>query len=252
MGAVVGKFRTRNRNVNYLTRFINIETLSFQWLLQASRCYWFGLTTIPGTNFVVRRSILESINGWNDQALTEDTELTIRIYDFGYTIFWYPHAVTWEQEPESLRVWMKQRTRWARGNLWIISQYLLRIFQLKDRKIGTDIVYFAFTYFVFFAAVIISDVLFVLGAFGIVRLSIDAPLSLIWLLAYALFVTETFISLSLERGEGSLSNLFLICLMYFTYCQLWIILVFKALYESLKDKIQGKGFHWYKTERSSN
>ena len=252
LGAVVGKFRTRNRNVNYLTCFINIETLSFQWLLQASRCYWFGLTTIPGTNFVVRRSILESINGWNDQALTEDTELTIRIYDFGYTIFWYPHAVTWEQEPESLRVWMKQRTRWARGNLWIISQYLLRIFQLKDRKIGTDIVYFAFTYFVFFAAVIISDILFVLGALGIVRLSIDAPLSLIWMLAYALFVTETFISLSLERGEGSLSNLFLICLMYFTYCQLWIILVFKALYESLKDKIQGKGFHWYKTERSSN
>ena len=106
--------------------------------------------------------------------------------------------------------------------------------------------------FVFFAAVIVSDVLFVLGAFDIVRLSIDAPLSLIWMLAYALFVTETFISLSLERGEGSLSNLLLIGLMYFTYCQLWIILVFKALYESLKDKIQGKGFHWYKTERSSN
>ena len=50
--------------------------------------------------------------------------------------------------------------------------------------------------------------MFVLGALGIVRLSIDAPLSLIWMLAYALFVTETFISLSLERGEGSLSNLF--------------------------------------------
>ena len=92
------------------------------------------LLLFPELTLLCGGSILESINGWNDQALTEDTELTIRIYDFGYTIFWYPHAVTWEQEPESLRVWMKQRTRWARGNLWIISQYLLRIFQLKDRK----------------------------------------------------------------------------------------------------------------------
>lgn len=252
LGAVVGKFRTRNRDVSLLTRFINIETLSFQWLLQASRCYFFGLTTIPGTNFIIRRSILESIGGWNNQALTEDTELTIRIYEAGYSIDWYPHAVTWEQEPETLRVWIKQRTRWARGNLWIISQYLMKIFTLKNRKIGSDIIYFAFTYFVFFAAVIVSDVLFVLGALGIVRVAVDGPIFLIWVFAYALFIAETFISLSLERGEGNAGNLLLICLMYFTYCQLWIVLVFKALYESTRDRITGKGFHWYKTERSAH
>ena len=28
-GAVIGKFRTRNRNASLLTRFINIETLAF-------------------------------------------------------------------------------------------------------------------------------------------------------------------------------------------------------------------------------
>ncbi|MSE22766.1 glycosyltransferase, partial [Lactobacillus parabuchneri] len=31
-GAVIGKFRTRNKNASLLTRFINIETLSFQWM----------------------------------------------------------------------------------------------------------------------------------------------------------------------------------------------------------------------------
>ena len=59
LGAVVGKFRTRNKDVSWLTRFINIETLSFQWLLQAGRCHFFGITTIPGTNFIIRRSLLE-------------------------------------------------------------------------------------------------------------------------------------------------------------------------------------------------
>lgn len=36
-GAVIGKFRTRNKNASLLTRFINIETLSFQWMAQAGR-----------------------------------------------------------------------------------------------------------------------------------------------------------------------------------------------------------------------
>jgi Glycosyltransferases, probably involved in cell wall biogenesis len=42
LGAVVGKFRTRNKDKNLLTRFINIETLSFQWLIQASRNYFLA------------------------------------------------------------------------------------------------------------------------------------------------------------------------------------------------------------------
>lgn len=252
LGAVVGKFRTRNKEASLLTRFINVETLSFQWLLQAGRCHFFGITTIPGTNFIVRRSLLESMNGWNVNALTEDTELTIRIYDSGYRIFWLPHAVTWEQEPETLRVWIKQRTRWAQGNMWIIGQYVFKLFTLKDLRISVDIIYFTFTYFVFFVSIIISDVIFILGLMGLVKLTVVGPFSIIWLLAYALFIAETYISLSLERGEGNGKNLALTALMYFTYSQLWIFLVFRASYLLVKRKIKrDSSFHWYKTERST-
>lgn len=39
LGAALGMFRTGNRNRNLLTRCINIEGLSFQWILQAAgRC----------------------------------------------------------------------------------------------------------------------------------------------------------------------------------------------------------------------
>jgi cellulose synthase/poly-beta-1,6-N-acetylglucosamine synthase-like glycosyltransferase len=252
LGAVVGKFRTRNKDASLLTRFINVETLSFQWLLQAGRCHFFGITTIPGTNFIVRRSLLESMNGWNVNALTEDTELTIRIYDSGYRIFWLPHAVTWEQEPETLRVWIKQRTRWAQGNMWIIGQYVFKLFTLKDLRISADIIYFTFTYFVFFVSIIISDVIFILGLMGLVKLTVSGPFSIIWLLAYALFIAETYISLSLERGEGNGKNLALTALMYFTYSQLWILLVFRASYLLVKRMIKkDSSFHWYKTERST-
>lgn len=117
-GAIVGKFRVVNANQNILTRLINIETLTFQWLAQAGRWFWFKMTTIPGTNFAIRRTILEELGGWDEKALSEDTELSIRVYNLGYYIRFFPSAITWEQEPENLKVWWKQRTRWARGNLY--------------------------------------------------------------------------------------------------------------------------------------
>ena len=251
LGAVVGKFRTRNRDTNLLTKFINVETLNFQWIVQAGRCSMFGLTTITGTNFVVRRKILDEIGGWNIKALTEDTELTVRIYEHGYRITWLPDAVTWEQEPEKLGIWLRQRTRWARGNMWVISYYMRRLFSLKNMRISSDVVYFFITYVAFFYSIIVSDTIFLLGLAGVVHLSISGPFLIIWILAYILFVMETFISISFERGEATFANFFIICLMYFTYCQLWLYVVLRSVLVSLKDKITGKSFHWYKTERSS-
>ena len=252
LGAVVGKFRTRNKDASWLTRCINVETLSFQWLLQAGRCYFFGITTIPGTNFIIRRSLLESMGGWNTSALTEDTELTVRIYESGYRIYWLPHSVTWEQEPETLRVWMKQRTRWAEGNMWIMGQYFFRLLTLHNPRIRVDVVYFAFTYFAFFLSIIVSDTIFLLGLLGISHITLTGPFIVIWLLAYVLFVAETYLSLSLERGEGTWQNFLRTAIMYFTYSQLWLILVFKAAFLLLKRAFsRDKSFHWYKTERSS-
>ena len=111
--AVVGKFRVLNATENLLTRFINIETLTFQWLAQAGRWHWFKMTTIPGTNFAIRRSVIEKLGGWDEKAISEDTELSFRVYNAGYHIRFFPAAITWEQEPETLKVWWKQRMRWA-------------------------------------------------------------------------------------------------------------------------------------------
>jgi len=51
LGAVLGKFRTSNRMKNILTRFINVETLSFQSILQAGRWKLFRVATLPGGTF---------------------------------------------------------------------------------------------------------------------------------------------------------------------------------------------------------
>ncbi|TSA23339.1 glycosyltransferase family 2 protein, partial [bacterium] len=47
LGGVIGKFRTVNKNATLLTRFINIETLSFQSILQAGRWQMHNIATLP-------------------------------------------------------------------------------------------------------------------------------------------------------------------------------------------------------------
>lgn len=248
-GAIVGKFRVINAKNTWLTRFINIETICFQWMAQAGRWSWFKVATIPGTNFIIRRDLMERLGGWDVKAMAEDTELTIRVYDLGYHIRFFPKAITWEQEPETLKVWWNQRLRWARGNQYVVLKFMSQIFKLKRKRIIFDLFYFFFTYFLFFLGVIISNALFVANLFYDLPLSVGNVALVLWGLAFLLFIAEVTIALSIERTEMTRKNFFYIFLMYFTYSQMWIILVLHALFLETKRMILGQEARWYKTER---
>ncbi len=117
---------------------------------------------------------------------------------------------------------------------------------LKPRRIGLELLYSLWLYYVFFAAIAISDVLFVLSATGLVRISVPGPYGFVWLFAYVTFVLQLIIALAYERGEESAQNILLTMLMYFTYCQLWIPVVARAFYD---DFILRRPLKWAKTER---
>lgn len=248
-GAMVGKFRVVNATKNWLTRFINIETICFQWMAQAGRWYWFGIATIPGTNFAIRRSIIEELGGWDDSAIAEDTELTIRVYNLGYHIRFFPKAITWEQEPENLKVWWRQRTRWARGNQYVVLKFLGKMFTLKQKKIMFDIFYFFFTYFLFFIGVLISGGIFIANLIFDLQLPVGIIATVLWVLAVLLFLTEVMIALSIEKNQLTAKNIFYVVLMYFTYSQLWLVLVMVSLILELRRIIKKEDSKWYKTER---
>lgn len=247
--ATVGKFRVINADETWLTRFINIETICFQWMAQGGRWKWFKIATIPGTNFAIRRSVLESLGGWDVKALAEDTELTIRVYNMGYHIRFFPKAITWEQEPENLKVWWKQRTRWARGNQYVVLKFLTQFMTLKRKSIIFDLFYFFFTYFLFFFGVILSNALFITNLFVDIHLTVGNIAIILWILAFLLFLGEVMITLSIEKTEMNRKNFFYVILMYFTYSQMWIVLVVWSLFLEIKRAITRQEVQWYKTER---
>lgn len=249
LGAVIGKFRTRNRDTNLLTRFINVETLSFQWMAQAGRWKLFKLCTIPGTNFIMRREIVERIGGWDVKALAEDTEISFRIYMMGYKIKFQPKAATWEQEPQTVKVWFKQRTRWAKGNIYVIVKNIPLLFDRKAATVRFDILYFLSIYFLLLTSLVMSDILLILNALGYVTTTIAGFSSFLWLLAVTLFVVGTYVTLVTEKGEMRLSNVWIIMLMYVSYCQLWMVVAAYGLHTYLKDLVFKREAKWYKTER---
>lgn len=249
LGAVTGKFRTRNKNVNLLTRFINIETLSFQWMSTGGRWKLFKLCMIPGTNFVLRRRIIEEIGGWDCKALAEDTEISFRIYMMGYIIKFLPQAVTWEQEPQTLAVWFKQRSRWVKGNIYVMVKFSKLLFNPRARRIWFDLLYNIFMYVVLLINLTISDVALLLGLFGILEVDIAGFNNIVWVMAISLFILSIFLTLTTERGEFHFSNLLLIMLMYFTYCKAWLFVAIFGLFMYIKDMVQKKETKWYKTER---
>lgn len=248
-GAMVGKFRVSNAKRTLLTRFINIETIGFQWMAQAGRWYWFKMTTIPGTNFMIRRSLIEKLGGWDAKALAEDTELSVRVYNEGYYIRFFPAAITWEQEPETWGVWWRQRIRWARGNQYVIMKFLFQFFRLKRKAILFDLLYFFFTYFLFFFGVILSNIIFITNLFIDLGLTVGVVTVILWILAYLLYVTQVFITLSIEKTEMTWTNFLIVLFMYFTYSQLWLLLVLRALLAEGKRMIFQEEIVWDKTER---
>ncbi|MBO0469394.1 glycosyltransferase family 2 protein [Enterococcus sp. DIV0242_7C1] len=250
-GAVIGKFRTRNKDTNLLTRFINIETLAFQWMAQAGRFELFKLCTIPGTNFVVRRSIIEAIGGWDDKALAEDTEISFRIYMMGYKIKFQPKAVTWEQEPQTLSVWFRQRTRWVKGNIYVIVKNAKLIFHPSAKRIRFDILYFLSIYFLLMTSLVLSDIMLVLSVSGYLSTTLEGFSNSLWLLAVLLFIFSTYVSISTEKGEMKLQNVLVIALMYITYSQMWLVVAAYGMFMYIKESVFHKQTQtkWYKTER---
>jgi cellulose synthase/poly-beta-1,6-N-acetylglucosamine synthase-like glycosyltransferase len=246
LGAVIGKFRAINKNENLLLRCLNIESLSFQWIVQAGRWMLLRFCTLPGTNFLIYKSLLERLNGWDELALTEDAELTIRVYKAGFKIKFVPYAVTWEQEPRTVQIWLRQRTRWVRGNNYVLRKFALQLFRFRPRIIGFELLYSIALYYVFFFAILLSDLLFLLCVTNLIFIPVLGPYSQVWIVAVLLFQMEILLALSREKGEDTPLNILLTFVMYFTYCQLWIVVVLKGFYD---DFVLKREMKWAKTER---
>jgi cellulose synthase/poly-beta-1,6-N-acetylglucosamine synthase-like glycosyltransferase len=76
---------------------------------------------LGGTSTHFRRSAIVACGGWDSHNVTEDADLGFRLWRSGFRIGVLTRP-TLEDAPDSVGVWLRQRTRWIKGwmQTWIV------------------------------------------------------------------------------------------------------------------------------------
>jgi cellulose synthase/poly-beta-1,6-N-acetylglucosamine synthase-like glycosyltransferase len=251
VGGVMGRVVPMNVNANLLTRLLDLERSGGYQVDQQAR---MNLRLVPqhgGTVAGVRLSALREIGGWNENSLTEDTDLTYRLLLNGWKTVYQNRSECYEEVPEVWPVRIKQIMRWAKGHNQAMVTYGFRLLLGKHRATLRERI----------------DGTLLLGVYAM------APITLIgWALALAVFYQGVaplhgviaVLSLTAYAALGNLAAFFEIAaaarldgtrkrvsLLPFLILGFGVSIfsVSRAAVSQLSDLVTGAEFHWDKTER---
>lgn len=112
-----------------ITSYRNTKNFDENWIASTYAIHWIRsircnhrarsvlrlATNIQGTGFLFTNEIVK--NGWHYTSLTEDRALTADAVAQGYRISYQDEAMFYDEQPTSLKVALRQRTRWSKGHL---------------------------------------------------------------------------------------------------------------------------------------
>lgn len=135
VGAVSGRARVGNTR----TLFAKFQSLEYTCGFNLDRRAYGQLnciTVVPGAVSALRMSALKEIGGISTDTLAEDTDLTLNLHRFGYTVAYAPDAVAWTEAPETVQAFAKQRFRWAFGTLQCLWKHRDLLFAVRQGALG--------------------------------------------------------------------------------------------------------------------
>lgn len=94
---------------------------------------------LVGTGFMVTDSLLQRLNGWNTVTLTEDLEFAAQCAEIGVQVHYVPEALTYDEEPLSFKVSLRQRLRWSAGVQSVANRYFGRLIWKKPSWLRWDL-----------------------------------------------------------------------------------------------------------------
>lgn len=114
VGAVQMQKAIVNRAKNWLTRGQQAE-MALDTYFQQQRIALGGIGELRGNGQFVRRSALIQCGGWNEETITDDLDLTLRLHFSGWDIDFLLHPAVDEEGVERPMALWHQRNRWAEG-----------------------------------------------------------------------------------------------------------------------------------------
>jgi 1,2-diacylglycerol 3-beta-glucosyltransferase len=245
VATVQGRCIVENPFESRLSRLIAIDYLCGYLVNMVGRQAVFDLPAYGGANCAVRADALRAAGGWNEDSVTEDTDLTIRLLLDGWRCRYEPSAVDSEQGVTKIGQFWRQRYRWARGHQQVCRDYRGRVWKAKHLSVAERVETYMFLFVFHIPALCMLSI-------GLVALRSftgwgSGQFIDLWPLVPLMFAGPL-----LELGGGlvlsgarrvRVLDLFLFPLLYVVS----MALCTKALVEGLI----GKRYAWRKTERSA-
>ena len=121
--AFCGYRNSKNFGANWLSAGYGLWYLHDSVHMNRSRMRLGTPCAINGTGFGFTGNLLERMGGWNFFTLTEDIEFTTWCATRGIRVGYCHDAVLYDEQPTSLAVSIRQRTRWVQGGLQVSIRY---------------------------------------------------------------------------------------------------------------------------------
>jgi biofilm PGA synthesis N-glycosyltransferase PgaC len=132
VAAVTGNPRIRNRST-LLGRVQVGEFSCIVGIIKRAQRTFGRIFTVSGVITAFRRSAVHQVDYWSTDVLTEDIDITWKLYRAGWDVRFEPRALVWILTPETLRGLWKQRLRWATGGAQVLLKNLDAWLQAPQR-----------------------------------------------------------------------------------------------------------------------
>jgi 1,2-diacylglycerol 3-beta-glucosyltransferase len=244
VAAVQGRCVIANADDSPLASLVALDYYGGYLVNEYGRQAVGGLPAYGGANGAVRASLLRSMGGWNEDSVTEDTDLTLRLLLQGHRVAYDVTAVDEEEGVVTFRRFWRQRYRWARGHQQCWRDYRRAVWQSPHLGLAEKVETTMFLYAFHMPAVAaLGLVVMVLWGLGIAS---PAAASLLFVYTMMLFLGPL-----VEIGGGMIladeSKRSAVSLAWF------LPLFFVSMAICTKawfDGILGRQYAWVKTARS--
>ena len=100
--ALQGRTTSLNEKCNALTRVIATEERAWFQTLLSGREKLQLFVPLNGSCQFVRTNVLEELGGWDENSLTEDVELALRLVEKKHLIKYAPDVCSGQETPNSI------------------------------------------------------------------------------------------------------------------------------------------------------
>ncbi len=226
-----------NTNKNFLTTCQGIE-MAMDAYFQLGRLHSAGISELRGNGQLVRRDVLLSCGSFNENTVTDDLDLSVRLIlsKSKIGIFWDPPVM--EEAVQDISALFMQRQRWAEGGLQRFFDYGRNLIYSKLTFIQKfDLMYF----FILQYALPIITLVDLIVCLLFFKSPIYWPVSLT---AFTLSASASWFGCHKKHEGPALPNNSMKIILYLIYLSHWFIIIPLVTF---KMSIFPKKLIWKKT-----